>query len=177
MWMYFGWVAQPAGSIAFSIVEMHGTSFLQLAMPFSTWLLSDCQDIPSVLPLTRSRTENQSLPSCILSHQPPSPSFSPTPTTPPLYLSSSPSKTSKTESEPSSDHQKIADWILLEATQTEGGCILIPNIDLPLYEHITTLVSERAPGHLCYYYNVHKSSIIVDRLESSNPWISINDSG
>lgn len=84
---------------------------------------------------------------------------------PPPYSDTASSLSESSESESSSDHQLIANRILQEATQTEGGRVFIPDIDLSSYEHIAALVSERAPGRLRYYYDVHNLTIIVDRLE------------
>lgn len=66
-----------------------------------------------------------------------------------------------------SEEQQIANIILQEGSQTEGGRILIPNVDSQLYDHIAALVSGKTTERLRYYHDVKVHTIVIDRLASS----------
>ena len=105
-------------------------------------------------------------------HQTPSPTSTPTtPTTPSLDHSAIDTSFSSAPSASASvgplKEQQIAEQILWESSQTEGGRLRIPNIDSASYHRITTLVSNSAPTCLCYFYDVKASTIVVDRLASA----------
>ena len=63
-----------------------------------------------------------------------------------------------------SEEQQIADIILQDGSQTEGGCILIPNIDSQSYDHIAALMSSKTTKCLHYYHDVKVHTIVIDRL-------------